>query len=44
MAELISVIITTYNREDALEAVLRHCRCRRRLVISKAKTGAEAWG
>ncbi len=23
MAELISVIVTTYNREDALEAVLR---------------------
>ena len=23
MAELISVIVTTYNREDALDAVLR---------------------
>ena len=26
--ELISVIVTTYNREDALEAVLRRCRAR----------------
>ena len=27
MAELISVIVTTYNREDALEAVLRSLAC-----------------
>ena len=26
--DLISVIVTTYNREDALEAVLRRCRAR----------------
>ncbi len=29
MAELISVIVTTYNREDALEAVLRSLACQR---------------
>ena len=36
MAELISVIVTTYNREDALDAVLRSLARQRRLRISRS--------